>query len=301
MPAFPAAIEATLETPGFAIRVSYLAEESERSCRRCVRSLVIADVPCEGGVVEPGPRLECRRQARRERQFDVAPLPALGQVPAHLPERSEPGGQRHEQLRLLMGGEPAQRGTEVVVLALEREPVDVGLGALIFLDPVGEREEVLGVSSPDLVGLAACLESLERVRADRLEHREARLAVGLLLLAEQAVVDQRRQARQEPVAAADRLGGLERAAADEDGEAREQRLLVGAEQLVAPVDRRAQRLLALGQVARAAGEELEAAARAGRAAPAARAASRARPPARSRAAGRRAGRRSRRSPARSRS
>ena len=44
----------------------------------------------------------------------------------------------------------------------------------------------------------------------------------------------------------------------EDGEAREERLLVGAEQVVAPVDRRAERLLARGQVARAAGEEVEA-------------------------------------------
>ena len=60
------------------------------------------------------------------------------------------------------------------------------------------------------------------------------------------------------IAAADGLGRGERAAAGEDGEAREERLLVGAEQVVAPVDRRAERLLAGGQVARAAGEEVEA-------------------------------------------
>ena len=144
------------------------------------------------------------------------------------------------------------------MVALEREPVDVRLVRTIFLDPVGDREEVLGVPAPDLVGLAARLEPLERVGADRLQHREARLAVGLLLLAEQAVVDQRREAGQDARAAADRLGGLERAAADEDGEPREERLLVRPEQRVAPVDRRAQRLLARGQVARAAGEQVEA-------------------------------------------
>ena len=112
--------------------------------------------------------------------------------------------------------------------------------------------------APDLVGFAARLEAFERVGADRLEHREARLAVGLFLLAEHVAVDQRREARQEVVAAADGLGGVERAAAVEDGEAREERLLVGAEQVVAPVDRRAERLLARGQVAWAAGEEVEA-------------------------------------------
>ena len=46
------------------------------------------------------------------------------------------------------------------------------------------------------------------------------------------------------------LGRLDGRAAGEDGEAREARLLVGAEQVVAPVDRRAQRLLAGGRVAR---------------------------------------------------
>ena len=50
------------------------------------------------------------------------------------------------------------------------------------------------MAAPDLVGLAAGLEALEGVGADRLEHREARLAIGLFLLAEQVVVDQGREA-----------------------------------------------------------------------------------------------------------
>ena len=57
------------------------------------------------------------------------------------------------------------------------------------------------------------------------------------------------------VGAADRLGRLERAAAGEHGEAREQVLLGRREQVVAPRDRRAQRPLPLGRRPRAAGEQ----------------------------------------------
>ena len=143
------------------------------------------------------------------------------------------------------------------MVAVERSQSTSPLRQLI-LDLLGDREEVLGVPAPDSSASPLDLQALERVRADRLQHREARLAVGLFLLAEQAVVDQRREPGEDVLAAADGLGGVERAAAGEDGEAREERLLVRAEQVVAPVDRRAERLLAGGQVARAAGEEVEA-------------------------------------------
>ena len=91
---------------------------------------------------------------------------------------------------------------------------------------------------------------------------------------------------------ADGLGRLERAAAREHGQAREQPPLLGVEQVVAPVDRAAQRPLALRQVAPA----RRPAGPAGRpgAAPSrrARGVGSARRPARSPAAGRRAGARS---------
>ena len=54
---------------------------------------------------------------------------------------------------------------------------------------------------------------------------------------------------------ADLLGRLEDPAAAEDAEPDEQALFLVVEQLVAPLDRRPQRLLALGQVAPAGGEE----------------------------------------------
>ena len=58
-------------------------------------------------------------------------------------------------------------------------------------------------------------------------------------------------------AAAHGLCGLERPAADEDGESREQELLRGLEQVVAPLDGRRQRPLALGKVRDAAADDVE--------------------------------------------
>ena len=60
------------------------------------------------------------------------------------------------------------------------------------------------------------------------------------------------------IGVADRLDSGQCAAAREDGHPREERLLVRVERRVAPVDRAAQRLLAGGQVARAAGEDAQA-------------------------------------------
>ena len=53
------------------------------------------------------------------------------------------------------------------------------------------------------------------------------------------------------------LGRLERAPADEDRDPAEQPLLRFVEQVVAPGDRAPQRLLAFGQIARAAGQDLQ--------------------------------------------
>ena len=83
-------------------------------------------------------------------------------------------------------------------------------------------------------------------------------------MAEEALLDERLERVE--VGLAHLLGRLERAAAGEDGEAGEEALLFWREQVVRPVDRRAQGALALGEVARAAASGAEAAARADRAA-----------------------------------
>jgi hypothetical protein len=57
---------------------------------------------------------------------------------------------------------------------------------------------------------------------------------------------------------ADLLGSLERASASEDGQASEEPLLLVQEEVVAPLDRRPQRALALGRIAGATGQERQA-------------------------------------------
>ena len=112
---------------------------------------------------------------------------------------------------------------------------------------VGELEQPVGLAPPQGVLLTRSVESLPCELADRLEHPEALLAVRVGAAADEALVEQRRQRVE--IRVADRFGGVEGAAAAEDGEPGEQLLLVVVEQVVAPGDRRAQRRVALVGVA----------------------------------------------------
>ena len=85
---------------------------------------------------------------------------------------------------------------------------------------LGERQEVFGVAAREVVCLAGLLEPLGRVLADRLQHPEAVVVAD----ADEALVDEGLQRVE--VGVADLLGRLERAAAAEDGEPREETLLV---------------------------------------------------------------------------
>jgi hypothetical protein len=76
--------------------------------------------------------------------------------------------------------------------------------------------------------------ALERGLTDRLEHAKARRAAVRCLAAEQALVDERSERGE--VGTADRFSRLERGAAREDREPREEPLLVAVEQLEAPVE-----------------------------------------------------------------
>jgi hypothetical protein len=111
-----------------------------------------------------------------------------------------------------------------------------------------------------LVGRAA--QPGERILAHRLEHVEARLAVGAVAAHEQALVAERRDAVEHvPGAGRRRRHGLrrvEREPADEHRELAEERLLVGREQAVAPVDDVAQRAVARLDVTRIGAQQVEA-------------------------------------------
>ena len=100
-----------------------------------------------------------------------------------------------------------------------------------------ERQEERPVAPPKDLGLPGVLQTLERVSPDRLEHPEALAGV-----ADEALHDERLQGVE--IRAGDPLRRLEGAAAGEDGQAGEEALLSARQQVVAPLDRGAQRLLA---------------------------------------------------------
>ena len=88
-----------------------------------------------------------------------------------------------------------------------------------------QLDVVLRVPSTDRLRLVARLELLARVLADGLQHSQARLAIRLLLLPDQALVDQRRDDVQPIVHTepAHGLGRVHAAAADEDRQPAQQR------------------------------------------------------------------------------
>ena len=109
--------------------------------------------------------------------------------------------------------------------------------------------------SPDVVLIAGGTEALQGILADDLQHREPPL-VGARI-DDQALVGERTEHRQDivgSVSAADGLGGRQRPAADEDGEAAEQSPLGVVEQVVAGVDRGAQRAVSFRRVLRGGGQ-----------------------------------------------
>ena len=111
-----------------------------------------------------------------------------------------------------------------------------------FEVPAGVAECVLG-------GLPGLVEPLPRVFAQRLEQEEAFVAERL----QQALVEERRELVE--VGSRDRLGGVEGEGAAKDREAAEGGLGVRVEEVVAPLDRRAQRSLPFRQIDRAARQQ----------------------------------------------
>src|ERR1700694_3155020 len=113
----------------------------------------------------------------------------------------------------------------------------------------------------DLIRLAPLAELLPRKLANRPEHAEARLAIGLALLAHEALVDQRGDGIQgircTVAVEHDALDRVERGSPGEDREAGEDAPIGLVQELVAPGDGAPQGLLPFGQVPRATGEQPE--------------------------------------------
>jgi hypothetical protein len=144
-----------------------------------------------------------------------------------------------------------KRGLEVAVLgdaAFEGPDLAGALDAVA--DLAGELRIAAGVPQLDVTRLAGALEVLARVLADRLQHPEP---VALAVRLHESLVDERLQLVEDRLAGvgADGLDVRECAPSGEDGHAPEHALFRLRKERVAPVDRRAQRLLPLGNVAKA--------------------------------------------------
>ena len=123
---------------------------------------------------------------------------------------------------------------------------------------VHELEEVVEMPAVDVVGLTRRLELRERVFADRLEHAEARFPRGRGSGSDQAGIQECLEGRRHvEVVPGDRLDSVERDSSNEGSQHPEDLLRIRIQQVVAPVDRRAERALALREIRRAAREQGE--------------------------------------------
>ena len=153
-----------------------------------------------------------------------------------------------EASRKPSSGRPARSDHETAVRKFarsaytRRQPGQLLRSSKRRLRAFGEAHVVLAVAAPEILSVRSFRQSLDGVRAHGLEHPHARLAAVMRSRDEQALRQQRLDGAQ--VGAHDGFRRLERASAREDGQAGEGRPLVHIEQLMAPIERGTERLLA---------------------------------------------------------
>jgi hypothetical protein len=165
-----------------------------------------------------------------------------------------------------LNGEKCRRHSQVSWTRVLPSSIELRLGGL------GQRQEVL-----DTAFLHGCLLSMRvqlflGIFLNRGEHRESRGEASAVLHSQQVFAHQRFQAVEHLVTLVPRFfcfrfclrirwpgaleggGGIYAKTSREDGQGAEQPLVLWGEQVIAPGKRVAQRLLPLGQIARAVGE-----------------------------------------------
>jgi hypothetical protein len=152
---------------------------------------------------------------------------------------------------VLLGGQLAQ-------------PAALARGAQPRVGGLGQVQVAAGEGVPDPVLLASLGQPLQAVRAHGLEHPvpRARHRVGALARGDNRLVDQAGQRWEhllggQQLIGADLLGHGQRGAGREDGEPAGQHLLVGGEQIPAPVDHGPERPVPRQRDPAAAGEQRE--------------------------------------------
>jgi hypothetical protein len=201
----------------------------------------VAEAQRQAGAREQ--RLDAQwRLFGRRGQSRLQPAVALREEPTIQPEPPQPRRQPQRRLGIAAQG-PGETGAQVVVLALEhvqRAPRAGGERVVLL----GEREAPIEVAQRDGVALGGRLEPLGGVLAHGVEQAEA-----LILRDDERLLDQPGKQIDDPppcdsTAGADLLGRLEREASGEEREPAEKRALLAREQVMTPVDRGPQRLLA---------------------------------------------------------
>jgi len=158
------------------------------------------------------------------------------------PVEAESLDQALADLEVVVRQRPIERGARIVVFGLQTVSGSEVRPTRAFPERDREFGDVLRVASPDLWFVARSLKALARVLADRLEHE-----VAVPRTVKEALVEQGRHGFMTCVA--HRLRGIQSAASREHAQASEDALLLLTEQVVTPVDRRSERLLALREVA----------------------------------------------------
>jgi hypothetical protein len=231
--------------------------------RRLGLRLQAGDDP--GGEERGGPRPR-GRGGDRQGEGGLAEAATLRPQAGRVPEPAQLAGQTEVQVGLGRAA-PGQGPSQVVDVALQAiEPGAPLAGGEVRLGGRDLGGEVAGVAALELGGLAAGAQALGGVLAHQLEQQVAGRAVLLAHHHQRAVDQAAEHVEQGPGLArvgAHRLGGVEGEAAAEHRQPGEERLLLAGEQVVAPVDGRAQRAVAGDGVARAGGEQAEAVVQAG--------------------------------------
>ena len=178
-----------------------------------------------------------------------------------LPETPERRADRQAHLRLACIERPAECGADVVSLGVEAlEPLALLRAEQARLGVLRQHEVEGGVTSSDGTFVAARRQALEREFANGLEHSQPRIVSRGVLGGEQVVAEQRLGPLQDVEVGllSNVLGGGKREPADEDREAREELLFLRLEEVVAPLDRPAERPLTLDETgARCRPQEIE--------------------------------------------
>jgi hypothetical protein len=198
---------------------------------------------------------------RAEREDALQPVAPLVDRPPHAPKERQRVSQSRAQFGIVLLDRPAEGRPQVVALRLQpvqgrrdvRPPIRGG-------DQLREREVDVGVPPPRGKLFAAGRQLLLRELAHGFQHPEARLAPPLLRLAQQARVHQRchpvqHVGRAAAARAANPLRRVQREAANEDGQAAEEGLLLRRQVVVTPGDGVPHRLLPSRQVPPAAGQQ----------------------------------------------